>query len=959
MGLIYRTSSLANVGASSIKNAELTYEEGDGNIAFLLTNLSGSNVSIQGNATLSGPVQLNGTLQADGIVYVPNLTSASQNYTVTYDTGSGRLYYTASSAIVSTRALFADTASFVTASNVYGPFGSNSIISSSVATTASFVTASNVYGPYGANSVLSSSFAISASWAPFVATNTGSLLVTASVASNTITFTKGDGSTFPISVDTGSAVTTPTASLLVTASATNNVITFIKGNGDQFNITVNTGSVDLSGYTTTSSFNAFTSSYNTGSFSGSFVGSFNGTASWANNAQTASFVTASNVYGPHGSSSVLSSSFAVSASWAPSTSTNTGSLLTTASVSNNTITFTKGDGSTFPITVNTGSGGGVSGGTQYYLPVWTGASTLGTSSLYESASVLKSVYGGSDIGLKLDFANQTHFLGDFNGIGNQTYFATDPGTALSYIYTDGYRNLYFTGPGSSLGDTLANFNATIFLIDDALQYIKTSYQGSDIGLKLDFANNNYTLGTPNIKYQIDDLGILGGNANLYFNTAATDNGIGISVVDTTTATLNYVWLGDYNNTGNGTSLRIDDLAGSSNIRTRYQSNDIGLKLDFSSSKYELGQLTGGNQTKLTINDATQTIALTGSLQVTGSTYLRGLTSSSQTSVLTYNSSTGQVFFTASSAIGGGGSGTPAPSDTFIQYNSGSTFGADASFRFIYTSQSLQQGSSVIASGQYSHAEGSSTQAIGVASHAEGQLTTAIGFYSHAEGSETQAIGDISHAEGQYAIAIGLGSHAEGESTIASGSYSHAEGYTTQARGNGSHAEGQNTIALGDHSHAEGAVTQAIGNWSHAEGQDTVAIGDYSHAEGIGTQAIGTGSHAEGIRTVTSASYQHAQGIANIGSAVTGAFIVGNGTVDNGGNVLTRSNLIFAAGNTVEITGSLLISGSTNAAQISNGWVVLSQVSASLNFANDAAAAAGGVPLGGLYRNGNAISIRIV
>jgi hypothetical protein len=39
-------------------------------------------------------------------------------------------------------------------------------------------------------------------------------------------------------------------------------------------------------------------------------------------------------------------------------STDTGSLLTTASVNLNTITFTKGDGSTFPITVNTGSGGG-------------------------------------------------------------------------------------------------------------------------------------------------------------------------------------------------------------------------------------------------------------------------------------------------------------------------------------------------------------------------------------------------------------------------------------------------------------------------------------------------------------------------------------------------------------------------------------------------------------------------
>jgi hypothetical protein len=44
--------------------------------------------------------------------------------------------------------------------------------------------------------------------------------------------------------------------------------------------------------------------------------------------------------------------------------------------------------------------------------------------------------------------------------------------------------------------------------------------------------------------------------------------------------------------------------------------------------------------------------------------------------------------------------------------------------------------------------------------------------------------------------------------------------------------------------------------------------------------------------------------------------------------------------------------------IQSSYVILSQVSASLNFADDDAAAAGGVPLGGLYRNGNFILIRI-
>jgi hypothetical protein len=68
------------------------------------------------------------------------------------------------------------------------------------------------------------------------------------------------------------------------------------------------------------------------------------------------------------SMSVASASVATSASYALTASfalngggggtVNTGSLLTTASVSLNTITFTKGDGSTFPITVDTGSGGG-------------------------------------------------------------------------------------------------------------------------------------------------------------------------------------------------------------------------------------------------------------------------------------------------------------------------------------------------------------------------------------------------------------------------------------------------------------------------------------------------------------------------------------------------------------------------------------------------------------------------
>ncbi len=61
-----------------------------------------------------------------------------------------------------------------------------------------------------------------------------------------------------------------------------------------------------------------------------------------------------------------------------------------------------------------------------------------------------------------------------------------------------------------------------------------------------------------------------------------------------------------------------------------------------------------------------------------------------------------------------------------------------------------------------------------------------------------------------------------------------------------------------------------------------------------------------------------------------------------------------------VTGSLTVSGSlivTGSASYS-GSVILSTVSQSLNFVDDAAAAAAGVPLGGLYRSGNFVLIRL-
>jgi hypothetical protein len=62
----------------------------------------------------------------------------------------------------------------------------------------------------------------------------------------------------------------------------------------------------------------------------------NGTASWASNAVTASFITASGVYGPYGSNSVISASYAANAG------IDTGSLLPASTFNAFTASYTTG-----------------------------------------------------------------------------------------------------------------------------------------------------------------------------------------------------------------------------------------------------------------------------------------------------------------------------------------------------------------------------------------------------------------------------------------------------------------------------------------------------------------------------------------------------------------------------------------------------------------------------------------
>jgi len=90
-------------------------------------------------------------------------------------------------------------------------------------------------------------------------------------------------------------------------------------------------------------------------------------------------------------------------------------------------------------------------------------------------------------------------------------------------------------------------------------------------------------------------------------------------------------------------------------------------------------------------------------------------------------------------------------------------------------------------------------------------------------------------------------------------------------------------------------------------------------------------------------------------------VYNDGTIGFGTDWLNNmAETIPSSGYTYEFSGSVKLDNDlkVDGGVTNNSFVVLSQVSGSLNFINDAAAASGGVPLGGLYRNGNFIMIRL-
>ena len=227
-------------------------------------------------------------------------------------------------------------------------------------------------------------------------------------------------------------------------------------------------------------------------------------------------------------------------------------------------------------------------------------------------------------------------------------------------------------------------------------------------------------------------------------------------------------------------------------------------------------------------------------------------------------------------------------------------------------------------------------------------------------------GATGNASSTNSIAIGVDASMSGGFGAAIGIYSEAGGNYANAFGSLCNASATNSLAVGKQATASGIASISIGNESSVTLQGQIAIGSLASCGNIVANAIAIGNNASaGGGTVVG---NGAQGFSAGRSAAygAGAQSLSNESVAIGGDAVVASNSTggIAIGDSATVATS-----SPNAVAIGNdvtastdNTVTIKRLQmldyATLNYADDAAAATGNIPLGGVYHTDGALKIRI-
>ena len=539
---------------------------------------------------------------------------------------------------------------------------------------------------------------------------------------------------------------------------------------------------------------------------------------------------------------IVSSSYAITASYALNSggggSTNTGSLLTTASSALNVITFTKGDGSTFPIIVDTGSGGGGGSGyttiedegtplTQRTTINFVGAGVTATDN---GSKTVVTINGGTGSlaaagnNQEIQYNNNSNLAGSskFKFIYDSSSLEQGNGTDASgsYSHAEGWftkaigqashaegRSNTVTGDYSHAEGY--NNNVTGLYSHVAGENNILTGRGTYVNGRYNSGSSNWStvVGRSNILTIDSDYSFVGGylskvSSSFYgfaFGESAFVYGNhGFAIGQETSASFYGFALGSKTKASFAArAAGRETTANSRYTHTEGVNTQGGGEFQhlFTSSLTEPTTNWGDPGSDINNGDVWYNTSNSLLYAYTGSgTVSQGFVSQNDEAV------TVPFFITSSGTL------------TTATFGSGDVFPAASSSAVLAARYNYDQA-------YYSHAEGSNNKTYGRASHAEGYFNQAGGYASHVEGYFTRT-GKINE----------YGAVAQG----GSGSYAHAEGWQTQANGIASHAEGFSAKSRGNYSHAQGKVTIAEGDYQHT-------MGHYNETNTTSLVIIGNGT----------------------------------------------------------------------------------------------------------------------
>ena len=252
-----------------------------------------------------------------------------------------------------------------------------------------------------------------------------------------------------------------------------------------------------------------------------------------------------------------------------------------------------------------------------------------------------------------------------------------------------------------------------------------------------------------------------------------------------------------------------------------------------------------------------------------------------------------------------------------------------------------------------------------AANASGSAAIALGEGARAEATNATAIGNSAECLASDSIVIGNSCNTSSGPSITIGRSASANGSVSTAIGNSASVSADQSIGIsGENCTVTSGSSRSvvIGRQARSQAQNAIAIGNFSRVMSGGTASICL-SASSVIQSDVSGSSALVLTPGEYGGVTTQAHAIILGSRTLSGSAV-QSEAGIAIGRDAQVNasadGAVALGTGVVAETMNTTTVAMLQIAnyGSMNYADDAAAATGGIPLGGVYHTSGTLKIRI-